>query len=117
MARPFGSKDSSPRMSPGRKLAMSAIISMRKTDNKTPLAIMLEHMHQLYAAGDLAGAANRAETCAPYVHPRLAAATISHRDALDDLSVGELRLLLAAAERAAGITGREIEGEAVSAAK
>ena len=34
-------------MSPGRKLAMSALISMRKTDNKTPLAIMLEHMHEL----------------------------------------------------------------------
>ncbi len=91
-----------------------------------PLDIMLEAMWSHYqdaeiskaegnaerAAAKLAAAAEQAERCAPYVHPRLAAATVTHRDALDDLSVDQLRALLAVTERAAGAIGGTIEGEA-----
>lgn len=76
-----------------------------------PLDIMLERMWELYAEKRLDAAAEQAEKCAPYLHPRLAAATVTHRDALDDLSVDQLRALLAITERAAGAIGGTIEGE------
>jgi len=47
----------------------------------------------------------------PYVHARLASTTVTHRDALDELSVDDLRSLLATAERLSWLTGGEDTGE------
>jgi len=108
MARPRGAKDKVKRTTAASKQAIEAIAVVR---GLTPLRVMLEDMETKYHAGDLSGAATRAETCAPYVHARLASATITHRDALDDLSVDDLRNLLASAERAAWVIGGEDTGE------
>lgn len=109
--RPKGKKDLAPRMTGARR---AALVHVAKVNGLTPLKVMLEDMERKYRAGDLEAAATRAETCAPYIHARLASTTVTHRDAIDELSLDELRSLLAAAERAAGSVGREIEGEALS---
>jgi len=41
----------------------------------TPLAIILEAMHAKYAVNDLEGAVALARIAAPYLHPRVRAAT------------------------------------------
>lgn len=109
--RPKGAKDKFPRQTAARKQAESALSGL-SARGRTPLSIMLEDMEAKYESGDLSAAATRAETCAPYVHARLASTVVTHRDALDDLSVDDLRRLLAHAEHTARSIGHEIEGEA-----
>lgn len=108
MARPRGSKDKVKRFSAAAKQAVEAIA---RAKGLTPLQVMMEDMQEKYDRGDLDAAATRAESCAPYVHSRLASTTITHRDALDDLNVNELRNLLAAAERATWLAGGASESE------
>lgn len=108
MARPKGVKEKNPRSTPARK---QALVELAKLNGKTPLQVMLEDMQKKYEAGDLTAAADRAESCAPYVHARLASTVVTHRDALDDLNVDELKRLLAHAERAAWLDGGAIEGK------
>lgn len=43
----------------------------------TPLAILLDAMHQKWAAGDQDGAVQLARLTAPYLHPRVPAAAPS----------------------------------------
>lgn len=112
--RPKGSKDVVPRQTAARKQSGEGLAQSISATGKTPLAIMLEDMARKYEAGDFEGAANRAESCAPYVHARLASTTVTHRDALDDLSVDELKQLLAHAERAAWLDGDTIEGKVIA---
>jgi hypothetical protein len=64
-------------------------------------------MRHAWEQRDYKTAAEMAEIALPYTRPRLAATTITQRDPLDDLSLNELRQLLAAcraAEAAGGWT-------------
>lgn len=47
------------------------------TEGITPLEVMLEDMRRLYAANDLAGAADRARDAAPYMHAKLATTDVN----------------------------------------
>ncbi|MBV8590273.1 MAG: hypothetical protein JO212_09480 [Acetobacteraceae bacterium] len=94
--RPRGVKETKPRNTAARKLAAIA-----SAQGVTPLDVMLMDMRAKLEAGDLSGAADRAESCAPYVHPRLASATLTHKDAFSELTREELEELLAFAKQAA----------------
>ena len=94
--RPRGSKDTKPRSTAARKLA-----ALAASQGMSPLDVMLADMRAKLDAGDLSGAADRAESCAPYVHPRLASATLTHKDAFSELTREELEELLAFAKQAA----------------
>ena len=94
--RPRGAKDKQPRSTPARKLAAIAA-----AQGMTPLDVMLADMRAKLEAGDLSGAADRAESCAPYVHPRLASATLTHKDPFSELTREQLEELLAFAKQAA----------------
>lgn len=52
-----------------------------------------------------------ARDAAPYLHARLSSAVVTHRDAIDELGVDELRHLLALAERATSIIGTAYPAE------
>jgi hypothetical protein len=78
--RPRGVKETKPRNTAARKLAAIAAAK-----GVTPLDVMLMDMRAKLEAGDLSGAADRAESCAPYVHPQLAAAALTYKDAFSDL--------------------------------
>ncbi|WP_158746066.1 hypothetical protein [Acidisphaera sp. L21] len=49
--------------------------SIPLASNLTPLAIILDTMRRRYAEGDLDGAVALARIAAPYLHPRIPAAT------------------------------------------
>ena len=88
--RPRGVKETKPRNTAARKLA-----ALAAAQGMTPLDVMLADMRAKLEAGELSGAADRAEACGPYVHPRLASATLTHKDAFSDLTVEQLEELLA----------------------
>ena len=48
---------------------------------------------------------------APYMHSRLSSTTVTHRDALDELALDELRAFLAMAAHTATISGEAVAGE------
>jgi hypothetical protein len=92
--RPRGVKETKPRNTAARKLA--ALAAARGI---APLDVMLMDMRAKLEAGDLSGAADRAESCAPYVHPRLASTTLTHKDPIEELTMEQLDALLALAEQ------------------
>ena len=94
--RPRGCKDTKPRNTAARKLA-----ALAAAQGIAPLDVMLMDMRAKLEAGDLSGAADRAEACAPYMHPRLASATLSHKDAFSDLTTEQLEELVALARQMA----------------
>lgn len=71
-----------------------ALIALAATSGATPLEVMLADMRAKLDAGDLSAAADRAENCAPYIHSRLSAATVVHKDAFSDLTVDQLIALI-----------------------
>ena len=96
IGRPLGAKDAKPRSTAARKLA-----ALAAAHGMAPLDVMLADMRAKLEAGDLSGAADRAEACAPYVHPRLASATLTHKDAFSELTREQLEELLAFAKQMA----------------
>jgi hypothetical protein len=62
---------------------------------KTPLDVMVLDMQAKLDAGDLAGAADRARDCAPYVHPRLSSSNVAVRrvTSITEISDAELAAL------------------------
>lgn len=82
------------------------------TSGVAPIEVIVSRMRHAWEVEDYETASKMAEIALPYTTPRLAAATITHRDALDDLTIDQLRTLLAAAERAARTLGGEVAGEA-----
>jgi hypothetical protein len=88
--RPRGVTETKPRNTAARKLA-----ALAAAQGIAPLDVMLMDMRAKLEAGDLSGAADRAEACAPYVHPRLASATLAHKDPFSELTVEQLEELLA----------------------
>jgi hypothetical protein len=82
------------------------------TSGITPLEVMLIDMRTKFAQGDVAGAADRARDCAPYMHPRLQSVEqtgknggpiqqeITHRQDLGNLSAAELETMQTLLEKA-----------------
>jgi hypothetical protein len=80
-----------------------------------PIEVVITVMRNAWAEKDYKTATQMAEVALPYTTPRLASTVVTHRDALDDLNVDELRALLAFAERPAWIASGTGEGEADAA--
>jgi hypothetical protein len=80
-----------------------------------PIEVVITVMRKAWDEKDYTTATEMAAIALPYTTPRLAATTITHRDALDDLNVDELRALLAFAERPTWPAGAEGESEADAA--
>ncbi len=68
-----------------------------------PIEVIISVMRHAWEKADYKTAAAMADIALPYCSPRLAAATITHRDPLDELTVDELRRMIVAFEQAAGI--------------
>jgi len=83
----------------GRKLGASTrktrAIADKVAAGITPLEVLIEDMRQKYEAGDLAGAADRARDCAPYMHPRLSSSNVAVRrvTSIAEISDAELAAL------------------------
>lgn len=80
-----------------------------------PIEVVLTVMRAAWAEHDYKTAATMAEVALPYTTPRLASTTVTHRDALDDLTADELRSLLAVAEDRASFAGSQAPLEAGAA--
>src|SRR5215216_1702956 len=66
---------------PGSKTKKTSALAKRlNVDGITPLEVMVETMRHHYAAGNLNEAAAVAKDCAPYMHPRLNATTVSNKE-------------------------------------
>lgn len=71
-----------------------------RIDALSPLDIMLMAMRAAAKAGNLMTAAAVAKEAAPYVLPKLASTTVTHRDAISDLSYDELVSFMRILDRA-----------------
>lgn len=69
--RPKGSKSN-------LTLQREAVAAKALADGVTPLEVMLDTMRELFAAGDKMAACQVAKDAAPYIHPKLANATLQH---------------------------------------
>jgi hypothetical protein len=67
-----------------------------------PLDVMLAVMRRAYDANDLEAALDAARSAAPYVHPRLAATTVTGAEGTDLFSNITIRLVKAAQDDSAG---------------
>lgn len=100
------------RLTEERALRAAEGLENARLSGKMPLDIVLSVMRGSKEAEGITDQQYKAAVDAlPYVHARLASTTVTHRDALDDLSVSDLRSLLASAERAAWALGGEDTGE------
>lgn len=69
----------------------SAVARSAASQGITPIQVLLHHMREAHAAGDVAVAVDCATRAAPFIHPRLSAVAID----LKDLSDEDLRSMLA----------------------
>jgi hypothetical protein len=70
-----------------------------------PLEVILENMRRHRDAGRWAEAEHSAIAAAPYLHPKLAASTVTMRPSPSDMTDAELAQWIADAKAAAGIAG------------
>ena len=96
LGRPRGSKDKTPRATAARKAAFASLAFAERKGVMSPLDVMLEDMQAKYRKGDIAAAADRATDCAPYVHARLASATITHLSVWEQMTLAQLEQLATA---------------------
>jgi hypothetical protein len=74
-------------------------------EGATPLEVMLQDMREKLAVGDVAGAADRARDCAPYVHPRLSSSNVAVRrvTSIAELTDAELAAIAGEFEGEGGV--------------
>jgi hypothetical protein len=82
-----------------------AIIEAAQAGSVMPLEVMLYNMRRHWDAKAYDLAASCAEKAAPYLHPRLAASTVTMRPSPSDMTDAELAQWIADAKAAAGIAG------------
>lgn len=106
---------------PGSQTSKVAKIAMAVTaEGIQPIEVIIKIMRKAWDEGDFPLAARMADSALPYTTPRLAATTVTHKDALGNLSDGDLAALLAFARTVttaaiAGLgDGSEEEGTRVS---
>jgi hypothetical protein len=75
-----------------------AIAEKAAAEGVTPLEVMIMDMRQKLEAGDVAGAADRARDCAPYMHARLSSNNVQVRrvTSIAEISDAELAALAGA---------------------
>ena len=87
----------------GSRLQRTAKLAIEvATAGIQPIEVVLSVMRHAWEQQDYKTAAEMAEIALPYTTPRLAATTITQRNALDELSLDDLQKLLALAEAAGG---------------
>lgn len=79
-----------------------AIADKAAAEGVTPLDVLLLDMRQKFEAGDLAGAADRARDCAPYMHPRLSSSNVAVRRVTSFAELSDAELAALAGEAGAG---------------
>lgn len=103
-ARRTGRPPGRPKGSTGKTTKLTqAILAKAAARNLTPLEVILQNMRRHLRARRWAEAQQSAALAAPYMHPRLAAATVTVRPRLVDMSDDELRAFIAEAEAEIGI--------------
>jgi hypothetical protein len=100
-----------PKGGPGKKkgaIAKStrAILEAAAAHSVTPLEVILENMRRHRDAGEHDAAEKSAALAAPYLHPKLAAATVTVRKP-SEMTDAELAQWIADAKLAAGIAGSD----------